>query len=156
MEDVMKALAVGVLSLVTICAAAAVAADAEWMTDFTAAKKEAAARKVPIVADFSGSDWCGWCKKLDAEVFSKEEFKTYAKESLVLLLLDFPANKKLPESTVKQNEELQKRFGIQGFPTVVLLDADGKELARTGYQPGGAAAYVEHLKKLLAGKPAGK
>ena len=152
----MKAIAMGVFSLLTVCAGVAIAADAEWMTDFEAAKKEAAARKVPIVADFSGSDWCGWCKKLDAEVFSKAEFKAYAKESVVLLLVDFPAKKKLPESTVKQNEELQKKFGIQGYPTVILLDAEGKELARTGYQPGGAAAYVEHLKKLLAGKPAEK
>jgi len=127
-----------------------------WLTDFEAAKKQAAEQKRPILIDFSGSDWCGWCIKLDKEVFSKDSFKVYAKENLVLVLADFPSAKKLPAEVKAQNEALLEKYGVRGFPTVLLLDAEGNELARTGYQRGGPEAYVSHLKKLLedAKKPA--
>ncbi len=120
-----------------------------WMTDFEKAKEEAAKRNVPILIDFSGSDWCGWCIKLDKEVFSQAEFKAYAKDNLVLFLADFPSQKPQSEIVKKQNDKLSEQYAPQGFPTVLLVDAEGQELGRTGYQPGGAAAYVEHLKSLL-------
>lgn len=120
-----------------------------WLTDFEAAKQQAAEKKLPILADFSGSDWCGWCIKLDNEVFSKDEFKAYARDNVVLFLADFPSRKPQPEETKKQNEILQQKYGIRGFPTVLLLDAEGKVLGRTGYQAGGPEKYVEHIKKLL-------
>ncbi|MBL7077030.1 MAG: thioredoxin family protein [Kiritimatiellae bacterium] len=127
-----------------------------WLTDFEAAKKLAAERKVPILADFSGSDWCGWCIKLDKEVFSKKPFQDYAKKNVVLFLADFPSRKQLPAKVTKQNEKLAETYGIRGFPTVLLLDAKGKELGRTGYQAGGPKAYVKHVEDLLAKpKPAG-
>ena len=124
-------------------------AGGDWLTDFEKAKEEAAARNVPILADFSGSDWCGWCIRLDNEVFSKSEFKAYAKENVVLFLADFPNSKPQSAEIKAQNEALSKRYGIRGFPTVLLLDADGNVLERTGYKAGGASAYVEHLKSLL-------
>jgi thioredoxin-related protein len=120
-----------------------------WLTDFEAAKKAAADRGVPILADFSGSDWCGWCIKLDKEVFSKEAFKTFAKDNVVLFLADFPARKEQPEALARQNKALASQYGVEGFPTVLLLDAEGKLKARTGYQRGGAEKYVEHLKELI-------
>lgn len=123
-------------------------ASVAWMTDFEKAKKEAAERKVPILANFAGSDWCGWCMKLDREVFSRAEFKKYAKDNLVLFLADFPARETQPDEVKRQNKELASQYGIRGFPTVLLLGADGKVLARTGYRKGGAAKYVEHLKKV--------
>ncbi len=123
---------------------------AAWVTDFEAAKKQAAERKVPILADFSGSDWCGWCIKLDKEVFSKKAFQSYARDNVVLFLADFPSRKQLPATVTKQNEALAETYGIRGFPTVLLLDAKGKELGRTGYQPGGPTAYIKHIKELLA------
>jgi thioredoxin-related protein len=122
---------------------------AAWKTSFEEAKAEAASRKVPILADFSGSDWCGWCVRLEKEVFSKAEFKEYAEKNLVLLLVDFPRGKAQGDAEKKQNRGLAETFGIEGFPTVLLLDAEGKELGRTGYRSGGAAAYVEHLKSLI-------
>ena len=106
-----------------------------------------------MLLDFSGSDWCGWCIKLDREVFSQKEFQDYAKDSLVLVLVDFPRQKKLPAKTVKQNEGLSQKYGIRGYPTIVILGPDGKLVGQTGYQPGGAAAYVTHLKELI-GSPA--
>lgn len=122
-----------------------------WLTDFEAAKKLAAEKNLPILADFSGSDWCGWCIKLDKEVFSQDAFKAYAKENLVLFLADFPSRKPQPEEVKKQNVALRdKYFGPRdGYPTVLLLDAEGKVLKRTGYKAGGAEKYVEHIKKLL-------
>jgi len=124
----------------------------EWLSDFEAAKKTAAEKKLPILADFSGSDWCGWCIKLDSEVFSKKEFKEFARDNLVLFLADFPRAKNQDEKIKKQNAELMKKHEVQGFPTVLLMDAEGKVFARTGYERGGAAAYVEHLKKLISGR----
>jgi len=120
-----------------------------WLRDFEAAKKAAGEKKRPILVDFSGSDWCGWCMKLDKEVLSQKAFKDYAKDNLVLFVADFPQKKKLPEMETKQNEKLAKTYKVRGFPTVLLLDAEGKTLAETGYKPGGAEKYVAHIKELL-------
>ncbi len=123
---------------------------ANWLTDFELARKQATERKLPILADFSGSDWCGWCIKLDKEVFAKKAFQSYAKDNVVLFLADFPSRKKLPAKVTKQNEKLAEVYGVRGFPTVLLLDAKGKILGRTGYQAGGPTAYVKHIEDLLA------
>jgi len=140
-------------ALVSFLSAGSLPAAGEgWLTDLEQAKAQAAERRVPILADFSGSDWCGWCIRLDKEVFSRPEFKAYAQESLVLLLVDFPRRQPLPEAQQRQNTALAEKLGVQGFPTVVLLDAEGRELARTGYREGGAEAYVRHLRELLAPK----
>ncbi len=125
------------------------AAEDMWLTDFEKAKQLSDELKRPILADFSGSDWCGWCIKLDKEVFSTKEFKDFASSNLVLLLVDFPARKSQSEKEKKQNKELAEKYGIEGYPTVLLLDKDGNVLAKTGYRRGGAEAYIEHLKKLL-------
>ena len=126
------------------------ALDSAWLTDFNAAKKAAKSKSLPILLCFSGSDWCGWCIKLDKEVFETPEFKAYAKENLVLLNADFPHKKKLPSSLARQNEDLVKKFNVEGFPSVVILDADGKLLVDgLGYQKGGGTAYVEMLKSKI-------
>lgn len=98
----------------------------------------------PIMANFTGSDWCGWCIKLSAAVFNKDEFKTWAEENVVLLELDFPRRTKLPEELQKQNAGLQQAFKVRGFPTVWVFDLDKDEssgqfsikaLGKTGYRP---------------------
>ncbi len=121
----------------------------EWITDYDRAAAAAAELGRPMLLDFTGSDWCGWCIKLDDEVFSKPEFTAYAKESLVLVKLDFPRKKKLPEAEKKRNAELSDLYGVRGYPTIILVDAEGNELGRTGYRQGGAEAYVGHLQKML-------
>ena len=123
-----------------------------WETDFKAAQAEAKASGKPMLLDFTGSDWCGWCIRLDKEVFTQPEFAAFASKALVLVELDFPRGKSQPEAIKKQNEALAKEYGVRGFPTIILLSPDGKLLAETGYQKGGAAEYVAHLKELLAGK----
>jgi protein disulfide-isomerase len=121
-----------------------------WSTDFEAAKKQAAEKKLTILVDFTGSDWCPWCVRLEKEVFSQDAFKNYAKDNLVLVKADFPRKVQLPDAEKKQNDALVQKYSIEGFPTILLLNAEGKVLGQTGYQEGGAAAYVQHLKDLLA------
>ena len=145
----MKKLILHSLAVLAATCSLSLAADG-WGEDFEAAKAAAAKDKKPILVDFTGSDWCGWCIKLDKEVFSKKEFKDYAKENLVLLSLDFPHEKRQSSKIKKQNEALEKKYGVQGYPTILLLDAEGNVIGKTGYQEGGAAKYVEHLKAILA------
>ena len=135
-----------------VTAGAAVAEEANWLIDFDAAKKLAVAKDLPILINFSGSDWCSWCVKLGNEVFSQDEFQEYAKDNIVLFEADFPRGKKIPEALSKQNQELMQRYGVRGFPTVLVLDTTGKLIGKTGYQPGGPAKYIEHIKEILARK----
>lgn len=98
-----------------------------WSQDYAAVQKLAKEKNLPILLNFTGSDWCGWCKLMDKNVFSTDEWKKYAKDQLTLAWIDFPQNKKLvPEEFVKRNEELSKKFGVRGYPTYILLAADGE------------------------------
>lgn len=119
-------------------------AGADWETNYKNALAQAAKENKRVLLDFTGSDWCGWCVKLDKETFSQSEFKKFAKENLILVEVDFPHGKQQPSSVKKQNEELQKQYGVQGFPTLVLLDSTGKEIARNGgYLPGGPQGFID-------------
>ena len=120
-----------------------------FVEDFEAAKKEAAALKQPIFAFFTGSDWCGWCKKLTGEVLETKEFKKFAADNLILFEADFPHEKKQSSKVKQQNQALAAKYKVSGFPTVFLLDAEGNELGQTGYQAGGGEAYVKSLKAML-------
>lgn len=124
----------------------------EWIESWNDALKFAGELDRPILINFTGSDWCGWCKKLVAEVFSKQEFQDYAKTNLILLKLDFPRSIPQSDELKMQNQSLQNKFKISGYPSIVLVDKEGTEIQRTGYQPGGATAYVAHLKELLSPK----
>lgn len=121
-----------------------------WLTEYNQALKTAAEQGRPVFIDFTGSDWCHWCIKLDKEVFSQPEFKAYAREKLVLLKLDFPRS--IPQSPAVKaaNQALAEKYNIEGYPTIVLTDASGNEIQRTGYQAGGAQKYVAHLQNLLS------
>ena len=123
------------------------AADA-WETDLAKAKATAAKEKRDLLMDFTGSDWCHWCIQLHEEVFDKDAFKQDAPKSFVLLQVDFPQQKEQSEDTKKQNEKLQEEYHIEGFPTIVLADAEGRPYAMTGYEKGGAAKYMQHLTEL--------
>ena len=117
-----------------------------WLDDYDAALKKAAAENKHVVIDFSGSDWCGWCKRLDKEVFATDEFRKGAAEKYVLLMVDSPRDKSLltPEAA-KNNPKLVEKFNVEGFPTVVVLDSKGEEVMRTGYQAGGPEKYLKML-----------
>jgi protein disulfide-isomerase len=144
------------LGVASVCLAALSAwAGAGWEDDFEKGLETAKKENKYVLVDFSGSDWCGWCIRLDEEVFSKKPFKDYAKENLVTVLVDFPRKKKIPKKQADFNRELAGKFNVQGYPTVLLLNSDGVEIARTGYKPGGPEEYVKHLQDLIAKAKAG-
>ncbi len=122
-----------------------------WHTDWDAAAKEAKSKKKPILVDFTGSDWCGWCIKLDEEVFETSEFKTWAAKNVVLLKIDFPRKTQLSKAQQEKNNELAQKYGVQGFPTIIFTDAKGEVLGEMGYEAGGPKAWTKsaegHLKK---------
>ena len=120
-----------------------------WMTDFAAAKKQAAADKKPILMFFTGSDWCIWCKRLHEDVLDEDEFADFSKK-LVLVELDFPQEKELPAEQKKQNAELAEKFKVDGYPCTVVLAADGETvLGRlSGYSP----EYIDNIQDILDGK----
>ncbi len=125
---------------------AATSTPAGWTDDFEAAQKQAAAENKLLLVDFSGSDWCGWCKKLDREVFAKPEFVDGAKKDFVLVMVDSPRDKtRLSEKAAEQNPKLVKKYQVHGYPTVLILDAEGTVLDKTGYRAGGPGKYLEHL-----------
>ena len=118
-----------------------------WSEDQPKALEKAKADKKMVLMDFTGSDWCSWCQKMDKEVFSDPAFKQYAADNLVLVELDFPHEKAQSAQTKEQNENLAKQYGVEGFPTMVLLDAEGKKVkVFDGYQEGGAKAFIDQLK----------
>jgi thioredoxin-related protein len=120
-----------------------------WTSDFEAAKKQAAGSNKDLLIDFTGSDWCGWCIKLVDEVFKHDAFKDGVKDTFVLVEIDFPKDKtKVSDEVRAQNEKLKDLYGIEGFPTILLTDADGRPYASTGYQAGGPEKYVAHLNEL--------
>jgi thioredoxin-related protein len=133
----------------------ALAGGESWTSDFAAAKKQATESKHDLLIDFTGSDWCGWCIKLKDEVFNHDAFKDGVKDRFVLVEIDFPRDKsKLSEEIQSQNKELGEAFAVQGYPTIVLADAEGRPYAYTGYQPGGPEKYLEHLGELQSRKAA--
>jgi len=123
-----------------------------WTDNYEKALAQAKTEKKLVLLDFTGSDWCGWCIKLDKEVFSTPAFKAFAKDNLVPVMLDFPHGKKLSKHTADQNTKLKGEHGVSGFPTIVLLDADGKTINKWG---GYSATFFDELKaKVAAAKSA--
>lgn len=128
-----------------------------WMVNVEEAYQLSEKTNKPILANFTGSDWCGWCKKLKAEVFNKPEFKAWAEDNVILLELDYPRRTSLPEAQQKQNAELQQAFRVTGFPTIWMFDLDkpdGKRFqiqayGKTGYAAGGPNKYIQSLDKMI-------
>jgi protein disulfide-isomerase len=141
----MKLLALLSLALVTSATAFAAAG---WDDDYEKALAQAKAEKKMVLLDFTGSDWCGWCIKLDKEVFSKKEFKDYAKENLVLVEVDFPRSKNQTKKLKEQNEKLQKEHSVQGFPTIIVLNPEGQKVGKLGYMEGGPSPFIAKLDEL--------
>lgn len=116
--------------------------DGGWITDPEQAKRSAAAERRLIFALFTGSDWCTWCAKLDQEVLATPVFRAWAAKKVVLLKLDFPRQRQLPAAEQAANKALLERYGVKGFPSVLILHADGTEIARLGYREGGVQAWL--------------
>ena len=127
---------------------------AEWSENYLQARKAAAAKKIPMLILFSGSDWCPPCMRLDKNILDTKEFASYAgKGKFVLFKADFPRTKKKPAAIAQQNQQLMQIYRVQGVPTIILAGADGKEFARTGFIPVDVKKYIEHLETLLKKAP---
>ena len=120
-----------------------------WHTNVKEAMEIAKKEDKPLFLFFTGSDWCGWCIRLQKEVLKTPEFAKWAKENVVLVELDYPRKAPQTPDIRKQNGELQMSFGIQGYPTVVFAKvtekkgkANFEEIGRTGYVAGGPSAWL--------------
>ncbi len=142
--------------ILTLLLLASVTARAEltWLTDLDEAKKVATKQNKKLLVDFTGSDWCGYCIKLHKEVFDTPEFEKFAKD-YVLVELDFPKRKEQPAAEKAKNQAAQKKYGVNGFPTVIIMNTSGKVLNRAeGYSPdSGPSAYLPQLGAPAAKKP---
>ena len=122
----------------------------KWYTDMNESINLSLKTGKPLLLFFTGSDWCGWCKKLQREVFFKDEFIKWANSKVILVELDFPRKSKLPENIQKQNRELAQNFGVRGYPSIYFVqpkkNSKGIELSaigKSGYVAGGPNAWIK-------------
>jgi len=134
----------------TLVAQEGAAASNPWHADFDVAVAKAKELKKDLLVDFTGSDWCGWCIKLHDEVFKFDSFLGEIQKEYVLCALDFPngdeAKAKVPKP--ERNQELMTKYGVRGFPSILLMTVDGEVFAKTGYQEGGPEKYLAHVKEI--------
>jgi thioredoxin-related protein len=130
-----------------------------WHTDMNKAMEVSKKTKKPLLLFFTGSDWCGWCIRLQKEVLKTPEFAKWAKDNVVLVELDFPRRTAQQPEIQKQNMELQQALGVRGYPTVWFVNAtkkDGKinleQIGSTGYVAGGPTAWLAGANQILANK----
>lgn len=133
-----------------------------WHTNIDKAMAISKKENKPLMLFFTGSDWCGWCIRLQKEVFYKKEFVQWAKDNVVLVELDFPRKKQLEPALQQQNYSLQNAFRVQGYPTVWFVNSDTKEgktnftqLGSTGYVAGGPEAWISGANQILANNKKG-
>lgn len=137
------------IALFFIGAFASQAQELKWYTDVREAITVSNTTHKPMLMFFTGSDWCGWCIRLQNEVLKTDEFKKWATDNVILVELDYPRRTPQTPELKNQNNELQQAFGIQGFPTIYFTSAEEKEgkvnfkgLGQTGYVAGGPAAWL--------------
>jgi len=136
-----------ILSFLFVCSMITMNAQ-EWQTDLKTAENNAAKDHKNIILVFQGSDWCAPCMKLEKQVWSTDEFKSYAKSNFVMLKADFPKRKKnaLSEEQQAKNDKLAQKYNAEGyFPLVVILDENGKVIGKTGYKDLKPSEYIKHL-----------
>ena len=126
-----------------------------WQTDINKAIELSAKSKKPLMLFFTGSDWCGWCIKLQKEVFMKPEFVEWANK-VILVELDFPRKMQLEEKLKQQNQQLQQIFQVQGYPTIWFVNPQKngtqinlEQLGRTGYVAGGPEKFLAVANEFL-------
>lgn len=145
MMTVFKSIAISLFAIASMGLAQA----GNFLTDFETAKTKAAKENKSLLVKFTGSDWCPPCKMLHDEVFSQDEFKSEVEKKFVVVVLDFPRKKELPAEEKKANESVRDEYKVTGYPTVLLMDSDGKVFKKAGYQPGGVKPYLAMLENSL-------
>ena len=132
----------------------------DWHTDMEKAIEISQKTNKPMLLFFTGSDWCGWCKKLVREVYKKPEFIQWAKKNVVLVDIDFPKRTQLPAKLQEQNRTLAQMCGVRGYPTIWFVtptkSSDGKvnleKLGKTGYVAGGPTNWINAANQILSKK----
>lgn len=131
-----------------------------WHEDLKEAITISQKENKPLMLFFTGSDWCGWCIRLQKEVFFKPEFTKWAAENVVLVELDFPRKKAQSQELRAQNAQLQQQFQVRGYPTIWFVKADKNssgqvnlsQIGRTGYVKGGPEAWIATANQQLSNK----
>lgn len=124
-----------------------------WLTDYEAAKAAARSANKLLLINFTGSDWCPPCIALEKELFAKPAFTQYAAKHLILLEVDFPRRKPISAEQRAANGKVAGAYGIEGFPTVIVLNSDSKPLGKFGYVPGlSPDKVIDALEKAQAEK----
>jgi thioredoxin-related protein len=138
---------------VTQASASTTTPSASWLIDYKKAQEEAKSNSKFMLLNFTGSDWCPGCIMLRRDVFDSDQFRDYASKNFVLVEVDFPRGKLQRPEVAEQNQTLAERFGIQVFPTVVILNSEGKKVGvLLGYDPSeGAKGYIAELEKFRKG-----
>ena len=120
-----------------------------WLTDLPKALQQAKTEKKLVLLDFTGSDWCPPCKALHKNVLAKPEFETFAKANLVLVEVDFPNRKAQSAELKKANAALQEKYKVEAYPTIIVLNSEGKEIHRdAGYGGASVKEFIAGLEKL--------
>ena len=133
--------------------AVSVAHAGDYLTDLEAGKKKAAAEQKALLVKFTGSDWCPPCIKLNNEVFKDATFKEGIEKNFVVVVLDYPRKTPLPAAQTATNKKLAKKYNIKSYPTVMLMDAEGKAFRSIpGYSGIGAKAYLAGVQTALKAK----
>ena len=137
------------IACAAVCCAALMAAPAAplgWSTDYDGAVKQAAREKKCVLVLFTGSDWCGWCKKLRKDTLDQAAFKKFAAKNLILVYMDMPREQTLAERAKVQDLAGKLKAG-GGVPCTVIVDRDGRVRGKiVGYRP--LATYIEEIGKL--------
>lgn len=120
-----------------------------WHTDWDEAAKESRQKSRPILINFTGSDWCGWCIKLKDEVFNTQTFKDWAAKSVVLLEVDFPRRTQISAKQKAHNDKLAKKYAVRGYPTIIFADSKGAVLGQYGYDAGGPGNWTKKANALI-------
>jgi len=137
-----------VVLLLTALSASIATAEPVWLTSYQEALNQAKSANKLVLINFTGSDWCGWCIKLRKEVFVTADFEAYANANFVLLEADFPRGKKLSSEQTRANQNLARQFRVEGYPTIVVTDSDGRKVGQSGYVPGGPKAFATSLQNV--------
>lgn len=147
-----KSLLTLLCSMLSLCTSGLFASNLPWQTNYQAALQQAKSSSKPMVLFFTGSDWCSWCTKLEQEVFNTPEFAQSVGNKFIFVLIDFPVYAAQDPQIKAQNKELQQRFNVRSFPTVVLFNAQqNQQIGTTGYRAGGGKQYADYLLKMSEG-----
>ena len=129
-----------------------------WTQDYAAATNAAATDGKPVLLDFTGSDWCGWCMLMENKVFCTQEWEDWAATNIYLVAIDFPNDtSKVPDEYQTRNRELSKQFGVREYPTFIVLDSKGQKLGQLGADRNATPAkFIRKLCDVLGIEPPAK